>query len=104
MHYGLTIGINFTREMAESEVDSLVRDLNSFKKSARKAGKIRGMDNYVFHVYDETEYNEVSEKFGGGLRIYAETESRDTFPVDDVKLICDRYEVVMAQFIRKLLI
>lgn len=104
MHYGLTIGIIFTREMEEREVDALVKDLNSFKKDARKAGKIRGMDNYIFHVYDETEYNEVSEKFGGGLRIYAETDSRDTFPVDDVKLICDRHEVVIAQLIRKLIL
>lgn len=101
MHYGIIIGIQFTRELREDELTTFIGDLNSFKKHARVSGKIRGMDNYIFNLYDETEYNEASDKFSGGLRIYVETESREDMPVDDIKLVCDHYEAAINQLVRK---
>ncbi len=104
MYYGTIITATLTREMPESELDNFIEDLNSFKKRARTAGKLRGMPNYIFHIYDETDFNEANEKFIGSLRIYVETELRDKELVDDIRLICDHYQAVITQLVRKLII
>lgn len=101
MHYGTIITAQLTREMPEIELDDFITDLNSFKTRCRTSGKLRGMPNYVFNIYDETDFNETSEKFMGSLRIYFETEERDNALVDDIKLICDRYQAVITQLVRK---
>lgn len=104
MYYGTIITARLTRELPEVELDSFVADLNSFKNRARVCGKLRGMPNYIFNIYDETEFNEATDKFGGSLRIYVETETRDNPLIDDIKLICDHYQAVITQLVRKLII
>ena len=104
MHYGMIITATLTRELEESELDSFVGDINAFRKRARVCGKLRGMPNYIFNVYDETDFNEVSSKFGGSLRIYVETENRDNDLIEDIRFICDHYNAVITQLVRKLIV
>ena len=104
MYYGTIITATLTRELPENELDSFVADLNSFKNRARVCGKLRGMPNYIFNIYDETDFNEATNKFGGNLRIYVETETRDNPLIDDLKLICDQYQAVITQLVRKLIL
>lgn len=104
MYYGMIITARLMKELPESELDSFVADLNSFKKHARVCGKLRGMPNYIFNIYDETDFNEASNKFCGNLRLYIETETRDNDLIEDVRLICDHYEAVITQLVRKLII
>lgn len=104
MYYGTIITATLTRELPEFELDNFIEDLNSFKRRARVCGKLRGMPNHIFHIYDETDYNEATEKFSGALRIYIETELRDKELVDDIKPICDHYEAVITQLVRKLIV
>lgn len=104
MYYGMIITAALIRELPESELDSFVADLNSFKNRARVCGKLRGMPNYIFNIYDETHFNEATLKFGGNLRIYVETEKRDNDLIEDIRLICDHYDAVITQLVRKLVI
>ena len=104
MYYGTIMTAALTRELPEVELDSFVNDLNAFKKRARVCGKLRGMPNYIFNIYDETNFNEATDKFGGNLRVYIETETRDDKIVEDIKLICDHYEAVITQLVRKLIV
>lgn len=104
MFYGMIITAALTRELPEVELDSFVADLNSFKKRARVCGKLRGNPNHIFNIYDETEFNEASNKFGGSLRVYVETETRDNELIEDIRLICDHYQAVITQLVRKLIV
>lgn len=104
MYYGTIITVALTRELPEVELDTFVADLNSFRKRARACGKLRGMPNYIFNIYDETDFNEATDKFSGNLRLYFETEERDNQLVDDIRLICDHYQAVITQLVRKLIL
>lgn len=104
MHFGTIINVQLTHEMPEVELDDFIEDLNAFRMRCRISGKLRGMPNYVFNIYDETDYNEASEKFSGSLRIYFETDERDAKLIDDIKFICDRYEGAITQLVRKWII
>lgn len=104
MHHGIIIGLKLTRQLSENDLDALINDLNSFRKHSRVSGKLRGTPNHIWNIYDETEFDEVSNTFHGGIRIYAEVESRDALPLEDIRLICDHYEVVFDQLVRKWII
>lgn len=104
MLYGIVIGIGLNKPLDESELDAFIGDLNSFKKYAVVRGKLRGMPNHAFNIYDETEYDEVGDVFHGGLRVYVETEKRDSFPIGDLSAICSGYQAQITQLVRKWLV
>lgn len=104
MVYGFVISIALRRDLPESELHQFCGDLWSFKKHARMSGKLRGMANYIFNLYDETEFNEANERFIGGLRIYAECNGRNDLPVDDIASICSHYDAEIVQLVRKLVL
>ena len=104
MFYGIIIGVGLNKPLAETELDAFIGDLNSFKKYAVVRGKLRGMPNYAFNLYDETEYDEIGNVFNGGLRVYVETDKRDSFPIDDLAAICSHYGAVVNQLVRKWLL
>lgn len=104
MFYGVVIGIHLNRDLPEEELRGLIQDLWSFKKHCRQSGKLRGMPNYIFNLYDETEFNEANDRFTGGLKIYAECDGRNDLPVEDIGNICEHYDAVIVQLVRKLIV
>lgn len=104
MYYAMIMSIQLTKKLPETEIDSLIGDLNSFKKQARTSGKLRGMPNHIFNIYDELEFDESNMLFGGRLRIYMECINRDDFPIDDMRLIADHYEAVIVELVRKIIV
>lgn len=104
MFYGVVIGIHLNRELSEDELRDMIQNLWSFKKHCRQSGKLRGMPNFIFNLYDETEFNEANSLFGGALRIYAECDGRTDLPVEDIGNICAHYDATIVQLVRKLIV
>lgn len=102
MFYSVLISAEITRELPEEELDTLAADLWSLKENCRVVGKVLGRPNYIFNIYNETDFNEVSNKFCGRLSIYAETDTRDGFPVDTACAIFGKYECKITSVVRKL--
>ncbi len=95
-----TVVANLDRELPESELDELVKDLHSFKQYARVNGKLGGVANRMINVYDETTYNHVNDKFGGKVRVYLETDDRNA-PIEDMVDIFRKYDATVTHFSAK---
>lgn len=82
--YTVVVALN---GISEKELDELVQDLYSFKKYARVNGTIKGIENRVINVYDETTFNQVDNTFIGHVRVYMESDEPPTFIDDMVALV-----------------
>lgn len=102
MIYSFNIGAQLMRELPENELDNLVKDLWSFKTVARTSGKLFDKPNYIFNVYDETDFNDATDKFIGVIRVYFETNTRDVVQtIDQIATILAKYDAEIVQLIRK---
>lgn len=102
MTYSFNIGAELKRGLSEEELDNLIKDLWAFKVVARTSGKLFNKPNYIFNIYDETEFNEATEKFEGIVRVYFESNTYkvgDT--VDDIAALFSKYECQVVQIVRK---
>lgn len=102
MIFSFNIAASMTRELSEQELDELVKDLWSFKTVARMNGKLLNKPNYIFNVYDETEFNEVTEKFSGDVRVYFECNTcnvSDT--IEQIATIFSKHECAVFQIVKK---
>lgn len=102
MFYGNTLVGKLTRNLPEREIDALTKDIYSVKDRCRKLGKLFGKPNYVINIFDETEFDSVSETFAGGITVYFETETRDDSIAEDIGTLFSKYEVIVTSFTRKL--
>ena len=101
MYYANIVTIRLTRGLKEPELVNLIEDLNGFRTKSRVSGKLRGMPNHIFNIYDETDYDEVNDIFIGELRLYYETEGREDIDVADVATICSHNSAVLSSLVRK---
>lgn len=102
MFYGYTVSATLTRQLPEAELDALIKDVYSFKTRCRQSGKLFGKPNYIINVFDETKFDEVTDKFEGALTIYLETASIDDNLITDLVTILSKYELALMGLTRKL--
>lgn len=83
--------------VTEAELDELVQDLYSFKKYARLNGTIKGMENRMLNVYDETDFNHIDKTFSGKVRVYMESDEPSRF-IDDMVDIIRHHECDIVHY------
>ena len=94
MFFAYTVVFKLNRELPERELDTFVQDLWSFKRIARVLGTIFNgkMTNYLFNVYNETDFNTVNDKFSGRVRIYFETDAPVNDDIADMNVIANKFD------------
>lgn len=102
MFYGNTITGKITRGLSDKELSALTEDIYSVKARCRKLGSLFGKPNYIMNIFDEMEFDEISESHKGSLTVYFETEARDDELAQDITSLLSKYEIQVVSFTRKL--